>query len=142
MGVTKITQARLIKYRDTFQREVSKQDISVELTLTTTTTDGAFTDFTGDSTRNPNTYLVPCLYKRQFSTHERTKYGLSDDVTGVIYMAPKDLEKIVGKWRFSKQEVKVNLHDIDYLVESVVYNAPHFDTCISVEMRLKDPDKN
>lgn len=139
--ITALTHTRFLRYQELFRLSVQKAPISIDLLITSMTTVGGFTDFTGDSARSEKTYRVKALYRRDFSTNDRIKYGIPDEVSGIVYVAPRELIDTMGTFKLNRFKTKVRLHDIVYVVENVIYKAPFYNSCISVEIRLKDITK-
>lgn len=139
--ISQLSYRRFYKYQEHFRINVERTPSKATLVFSKVVSNGSFSDFTGDSERKNFTYEVPCLYRREFSEAQRTKYGLHDGIKGVIYIAPKHLQEVVGYWKF-KDKFDVVLNEINYGIDwPVIYQAPFFNSCICSEVRLIDPDE-
>ena len=140
--ITRITQTRFVRFRQQFFKTL--QCVPSECTLIFTSkaeSTGQFTNFTGESDRVKEEHTVKCLYKREFSANDRVKYGLHEDVSGVVYVAPTDLVDALGTFKIDKRKFSVLLNEINYIVDTVIFRGPFYNSCIAVEIRVKDPDR-
>lgn len=136
---TQLTAHRFHKMRNSFAREVAKSPAVCQLQITDVTQTTAFDAFTGDSDREIFTYDIKCLYEREFSKNTREKYGLSEKVTGIVYLAPEALQTATGTETLDKRTLKIMLAGILYGVDTVINKAPFYGTCVAIEIRLTDP---
>lgn len=138
MAVANLTLQKFQRYRAVFEQEVNKQPVEANIILAVIADSTGFTGFTGDKTPTYIDKVVKCLYKRDFSPFERTKFGLKDEVTGVLYIPPNNLIAAFGTWKLAETKIKVLLYGDTYGVGYVRFNGPMYDSCISVEYRLID----
>jgi hypothetical protein len=137
--------ARFLKYLSVYDENVRKSPITATLTITEAQVSSNPLDaIVGDSPRTTRVFTdVPVLFSRTFDSHARTKYGLSDEVSGIIYTSPQILKEFLGVERIAAQSLTINLLGENYLCERVVYQGdiPLYGTYYYAEMRLKDIKK-
>lgn len=144
--IPELSHIKFLKYRDRFHSSVQKSPVSCIITLSVvqnpddiTEDVKSFSDFTGDSTRVETTYTFKCLYQREISPVTRTKFGLNEDVSGLVYLSAKDVEDKIGRWKLDYREVaKLTLYETDYAVSSLMFKEPMFDSCVALEFRVKN----
>lgn len=133
-----LTPTRLAHFREVFFRKVSASPYSATLLFTTVGVAASALDaFVGSSPRTVTEISLPALYVKNVSPTERTKYGLSDNVTGILYLSPNHLLQLRGTFRVDHRMVQVNFFDHLDNVESVSYDEDLFDTCVAVVLGLR-----
>lgn len=104
-----------------------------------------YDNFVGDNDRTPVTHTIKCLYKREISVWERKKIGIDEDVAAIIYVPPKVLIEKFGTFKLDYKKILVTFTDYnnndEYVVDRVVYQEPHYDSCIAVQYHIKSADK-
>lgn len=137
--IQKISKYQFEQYRETYRRMVEKSPIFCDLEITTTiNSTGSFTNFTGDNQRLTTKYNFPCLYNRNIAQNERIKYGLHESVTGILYLSPTHLQNRLGSFKLDKRKVVVYLTEEKFIVDTIVYLSPMYNSCLTVEIRLTD----
>lgn len=136
---------RFAKFLNVFDENVRKSPVLATLTITEAqVSNNPFDAIVGDSPRVTRVITgVPILYSRTFDSHARTKYGLSDEVSGVAYTSPQVLKEFVGTERLTAQSLTISLLGETYLCERIVYQGdiPQYGTYYYAEIRLKDIKK-
>lgn len=100
-----------------------------------------YDSFVGNSVRSVEKEVsMRCLYNRQLSEWAREKFGLTEDVSGTLYLSPILLFQEFGDWRIEGRKLLVTLIEETYRVQRVQYigHIPKFNTCLAVEIRLTD----
>lgn len=140
--ISTLSHSKFIQYQVAFERSIRQTPAEATLILTKNiVSTGEFTDFTGESGRGEVRHTIKCLYKRDFSRSERIKQGIEEEVSGVVYLSPRDLMDTLGTFKLDKFKTRVVLNDIEYIVGSTIYRAPFYNSCIAVELRLRDKNK-
>jgi hypothetical protein len=119
----------------------------VSLIVTTVESEDDYEAFVGDSTRTTQEYPVHCLYKRELSLNERSKYGVSKDTDMVVWIPPKEVQQYAdisgGSFKIDEMKTKIRFNDIDYtsgqvlLIDKKIYKSPAYGTCFCIELHLK-----
>ncbi len=86
-------------------------------------------------------YTVHCYYKRQIPAGERTKYGISADTKGILYISPIELKRLMGTEVLDKNKTNIILFDVEYGIEQLIYLEPLYDTYVSAMLELKSANK-
>jgi hypothetical protein len=94
----------------------------------------------GENTRSIEAYKVKALFKRDFSSFERQKQGLTTDTSAVIYTSPKLLKSLFNDYKIDPLRLKIELEGEKYLVKTIIYQGQvdAYNSCICVEIRLVD----
>ena len=123
-----------------FHEAVQVSPTKVKLILSRTKNEGFndYRDFVGENEIETKSYILNCLYSRNVTDKTRTKYGLETDVSAVLYLSPKELKQVVGRWNLKEQEISVTLLGVTYLCYKVHYEGltTAFDSCVSVTLAL------
>lgn len=146
-----MTRFHYLRLQKTFftRLNCSCADSVVKITHPKATVINTFTDFTGDNKRSDETtYELPCLYQRNISDKERSKYGISNDVSARIYVSPLSLEKVTGYKIFTpeirkvKGRIQCEIFDEKFMVDQIIDLEPLPMTeggtlVLAYELRLK-----
>lgn len=141
MQVTQLTRSKFHTIQQNFFNAVRQSPTCCSIKETTViATSLSYNEFVGESGRQVKTYSVRCFFHRVVNNHDRDKFGLSKDVSAIIYTSPVLLSKAMGKWILDDTKIRVTLLNREYLVSAIVYtgHVQAFDSCITVELRLKD----
>jgi hypothetical protein len=139
MPGTMLTKGRFLSLQGKFYRKVTASPMKIDLVVVTAITPADDYDaFVGDSDRTSKTYSFPCLYKRQLSDYDRTKYGLTAEINGLIWLSPIDIKKQLPDFHIDKALVTSIFAGKKQVLDQVDYLEPYYDTCIAVFLKLKD----
>ena len=89
------------------------------------------------------TFKLQALYKKDFTPYDRVRYGLRENVSGIIWFSPLELKRRAGIVTLKEQNYKVHfddIHDSDqtYQIDCIKYLEPMYNTCIAIEIHLVD----
>lgn len=137
-----LSHTTFVQVQAQFHRIVQSSPLCANLVIVESTPEaGSYDTLMGNSTRSI-TKEVPLkvLFNRNVDDNTRTKFGLSEDVSGVLYVSPIDLIIATGSWKLDGRKLKVQFLEETYLVKRVHYisNVPKFSSCLAVEIRLYD----
>ena len=144
-----ITKQRFLRYRDLFYRKVSQSPEVCTIITTAKTSAGSLEDFVGASNRTTTEYTIPVLYNYDIQDFGREKVGLTNMQSAVVYISPLQVLKAQGEGSVPQyvdkaavllkaQTTKVILKGHRYIVEKVDFMEPLFDTCIAIQLTLRD----
>jgi hypothetical protein len=141
MQVSKLTRSKFHEVQRGFFNTVRQSPTCCEIKETTVSaTSLSYSEFVGESDRTVKAYSIKCLFHRIVNNHDRDKFGLSKDVSAIIYTSPTILSAAMGKWQLDDTKIRVTLLGREYLVSAIFYSGhiEEYNSCISVELRLKD----
>jgi hypothetical protein len=141
------SKSRFDLAKNKFHESVKRSPICCSVTIESATENIGYDAIVGNTPRNKVSKSVQCLYTRNFDSYQRTKYGLSENVSGVIYLSPKlfrdafQLTDLTPEWvKLNGKKVSVELMGETFMCEKVVLSGyiPTYKDCVAVEIRLKD----
>lgn len=141
MQVSTLTRSKFHVIQQAFFNAVRQSPTCCTINETTVSaTSLSYSDFVGESDRTTTAYKIRCFFHRIVNNHDRDKFGLSKDVSAIIYTSPNILSSVMGKWMLDDTKIKVTLFDREYLVSAIVYvgHVEEYGSCVTVELRLKD----
>jgi hypothetical protein len=125
-----------------FYETVLRSPVCCKITLATYNQNAQGYDaVVGNTTRTETSVTLPCLYTRTFDDRTRSKYGLTNNVSGMVYVSPDQLVQAFGTYRLPDNQVTIELTGEKFYCAKIVYNGEisnYNDSCVSVEFRLKD----
>lgn len=136
-----ITKSRFLHYQGVFYQKLRKTPHTVQLevfTVATPSNEFSMDDFVGDAAVTPRTFIVQALYERDIPTRTREKYGLPSEVNGIVYISPLQLVPLVGTFRLDWNKTKVHFQDHVQVIQKIEYLEPLFDSCVGIQLFLKD----
>lgn len=134
-----LTLSLFHRTREKFWTEVGKSPETVDfLEVSTSAPDDPMKVFTGDSVRTEVSNTFKCLYRRKFTPAQRTKFGLKSDISCVVFVSPKDIEKVYGSYKVDEKKFVFVFQDVRYVVDNFIYQAEQFGNCVAIEIRLKE----
>lgn len=141
MAIQALSAQRFNNFRDRFYKEVTKSPVTALLRFYTVNSIGAFTDITGDSDREYEQISVKCLYDREMTEFKRSKYGLEQDVSGLLFVSPIHFSQATPdykKWIENFNKIRVVLYAGEYQVSLIRLKEPLYGSFICAELHLKD----
>lgn len=144
MPVQALSHQKYLNLRSRFALEVNKSPVIATLVYITPTSSGSFTDLTGESARTEGNYNVKCLYDRNMTEYKRSKFGLTHDVSGLLYLSPIHIAGAVPSgitWAdffINFERLHVILYGERYQVGLPRFKEPLYNTYIAVELHLKN----
>lgn len=100
--------------------------------------DSDLSAFTGDREVTQKTYEFTALYNREIQIRERQKYGLTDEVNGIIFLSPLELIPKRGSFQVDTKLTKIFFAGKEQIIERVDYLEPLYNSCIAVQIFVKD----
>lgn len=150
MNFIQIPEGKFFQFKATFYAQCKRLPLVCSLIVSVpavATLDNTFETFVGNRPRTSTPYKVYCLYKRDLSVYDRTKYGIDKDVEMLVWIPPQEIEKYFGAYNFriNSETTKVQFEDYAQdtaggtvmVIDKVVYQAPLYDSCMAVELHLK-----
>ena len=138
-----ISKGKFLQYQRMFHQKIvnTPHTIGLEVvSLVRVPSEGEFSldAFVGDSSRTPVIYSLQALYVRDIPMKAREKYGLPIEVNGMIFLSEIQLTNTVGSFRLDWNKVKIHFQGGVQVVQKVEYLEPLYDSCIGVQLFLKD----
>ena len=134
-----LTNARFLRYQDTFYRTVAQCDKTIEIGIESVSPTGDFLEgFVGAGTRTITWHTFPALYQTDIDSYSRDRFGLSSTESGLIYLSPKQLIPVFGTYRIDRLATHVRKSDHEFILDKVNYLEPLYESCVAIELTLKD----
>ena len=138
-----LTRSRFLLYQGEFYRKLLRTPFKVTLEIFTVTPPpetGEFSldAFVGDSERTSKLYEFNALYEREIPLRTREKYGLPKEVNGIVYLSPKQLEGTLGTFKLDWNKTKVHFADRTQVIQKIEELEPLYNSCIGIQLFLKD----
>jgi hypothetical protein len=143
----KLPHSKVVQLQNKFFKTVKGLPVKCTLIKTNLATSGAgTTGFDQLMKTTPKTadttYTLQCLYKKTFTPFERTKMGLHESVTAVVWVSPLELKAKIGVDTIDKHDYQVQFSDMAgnriYLINLVVPLDPVYETVIAIMLHLED----
>lgn len=141
----KVTHSKFLNYQQVFYNTVVNADMIIELGIESSTApSGDFLkDFTGSNTRSITWYQFHSLYKADIVKFERTKYGITTDEEGLIYLSPLQIIPVFNDFRVDKFVTHIRKPSgktipTEFLINKITYLEPLYDSCIAIELSIID----
>jgi len=120
---------------------------TVTLNFIKLTTNGDYADFTGDSERDIDQEItLRCFYDRNLSDKRREKYGVSTEVTDIVFISPLELKAKYGNIRFpeyilsSFSQISVGFLGKHYEIDNIIELEPMHNgkewVCLAYQINL------
>ena len=68
----------------------------------------------------------------------REKYGLPKEVNGIVYLSPLQLVPVLGTFKLDWNKTKVHFAGHTQVVEKIEYLEPLYDSCVGIQIFVKD----
>lgn len=140
-----ITKSRFLKYQEVFYRKLMQIPYKVQLEVVSVeplgnTEEFSMEAFVGDSPRTSKFYEFRALYEKEISNRVREKYGIPQEVNGIVYLSPKQLTPKLGDYHLDWNRTKVHFEGRTQVIDKVVYleEFKEYGSCIGVQLFVKD----
>lgn len=138
----KVTEAKFLKYQAIFNQHVEESDMILEVGFNKIPNQSGdfLRDFTGSNAREETVWhSFHALYETNIATYIRDKVGMTAaHESGAIYLSPLQLIPIFGSFVIDKKTTIFRKSGHLFLPDSIQYLEPLYDTCIAVEIRLRE----
>ena len=145
-----ISQGRFLQLQELFFKKVTLccNPSTVTFKFIKITSTGKYTDFTGDSQREVEKYVVlKCFYMRNISDKQREKFGVKEEVTDIVYISPIELKNKYGSMTFpdyvrkSYSQIAVEFLGKHYEIDSIrdlepMHNGKEY-ICLAYQVNLR-----
>lgn len=143
MSIPKLTHSKFLTIRGVFHKAVMQSPRSVTLYIEEADKKaGSVKEFMGSSPRNrksEKTHKV--LYESIISPNVRDQVGYVKSQSGVIYLSPIDLKESYGTYKIDERGTRIIMNGYTYLVDHVEYLEELFESCVAVELWLREAKK-
>lgn len=134
-----ISQSQFKHYQALFHSKVIACPYTVVVNvLTVTDVPGSLASFVGTQATTDNKKTLPCLYEKIVNPRQREKYGLPDTVDGVIFLSPQQLIEAFGTFQLDKNKTQLEFEFRKQVIDNIVYLESMYNSCISVQLNIKD----
>ena len=137
-----VTRSHFLRYQEALYQKILSvpYKVGLEVSAVNGSPSSGFSinAFVGDSPRTLNTYELQALYVKEISNREREKYGLPMEVNGEVYFSPKQLVPLFGTYLLDWNKTKIHFEGRIQVIDKVVYLEKMYDTCIGIQLFLKD----
>lgn len=150
-----ITPSKFAQLQKLFFNKVTKccNPSSVTFSFIKLTSEGGFADFTGDSSRSIDKEVsLRCFYDRNLSDKSREKYGVSSEVTTIVFISPLELKQKYGDIKFpdyvrtSFSQISVTFLGKHYEIENIIDLEPMHNgkewMCLAYQVNLMNSTGN
>ena len=137
----RLGQQDFLKYQAIFYQYVDAGDLIIELGKNSSTAPGDdfLENFQGSNLRNPTDwYRFPTLYNTQIDADLRDKIGISSIQSGTIYLSPLQLIPVFGTFEIDKLITVIKKSGHNFSIDRIEYLEPLYDSCVAIEINLKD----
>ena len=137
-----VTLSHFRRYQEVFYRKLLSIPFKIQLEVITVskdpTTEFSITNFVGDNNRVSELYEFQALYEREIPPRTREKYGIPEEVNGVVYLSPLQLIPILGTFKLNMYKTKVHFAGSVQVIQKIEYLEPLYDSCIGIQLFLQD----
>lgn len=139
MAYLTVTAIQQEKFRQKFLRTVRAVPHKVVFSVVEVGESGNFmSDFVGDNPRETNDKRVEAFYRRNFSNRDRTKFGLSENTSAIVYVSPLTLKKAFNT--SAPKVERVQVEGVTYVVTQTIEMGVLHDSPLFIELRLSLPE--
>lgn len=137
-----LTKGKFQQYRAIFYNKLKQTPYKISLEIVTVegpTSEGfSIEEFVGSSPRSSRFYEFQALYEREIPLRTREKYGLPKEVNGIVYLSPLQLVPVLGTFKLDWNKTKVHFAGHTQVVEKIEYLEPLYDSCVGIQIFVKD----
>lgn len=139
--MTLLLQNKFKSYQRIYHKKVMTTPHQVDLEIIETapkTEDFSMDSFVGDSERDPIRYTFRALYEKDISMRTREKYGITNEVNGIIYLSAIQVTEVLGDYHIDKNKTVAYFNGKRQVIEKLDYLEELFGSCIGIQIFLKD----
>lgn len=137
-----VTHSHFRRYQEVFYRKLLSVPFKIQLEIITVskdpTEDFSITNFVGNNNRYSTFHEFNALYEREIPPRTREKYGIPEEVNGVVYLSPLQLTPIFGTHLISMYKTKVHFAGRVQVIQKIEYLEPLYDSCIGIQLFIQD----
>lgn len=140
-----VTKNRFLQYQNMFYKKLLSTPYKIQLEVVTIqkvepTEEFSMDAFVGDSPRASKFYTFRSLYEKEISNRTREKYGLPQEVNGVVYLSPKQLIPKFGDYHLDWNRTKIHFEGRTQVIDKIVYleEFKEYGSCVGVQIFVKD----
>lgn len=140
-----VTKGKFLQYQNMFYKKLLRTPYKIQLEVVAVqkvepTEEFSMDAFVGDSPRTSKFYEFRALYETEISNRTREKYGLPQEVNGVVYLSPKQLIPKFGDYHLDWNRTKVHFEGRTQVIDKIVYleEFVEYGSCIGVQLFVKD----
>lgn len=140
-----VTKAKFLQYQEMFYKKLLRTPYTIQLEVVTVqvakpTDEFSMEAFVGDSPRTSKFYEFRALYEKEIPNRVREKYGIPQEVNGIVYLSPKQLTPKLGDYHLDWNRIKVHFEGRTQVIDKVVYleEFKEYGSCVGVQLFVKD----
>lgn len=140
-----VTKNRFLQYQNMFYKKLLSTPYKIQLEVITIqevepTEEFSMDAFVGDSPRVSKFYKFRVLYEKEISNRTREKYGLPQEVNGVVYLSPKQLTPKFGDYHLDWNKTKIHFEGRTQVIDKIVYleEFKEYGSCVGIQIFVKD----
>lgn len=140
-----VTKNKFLQYQNMFYKKLQQTPYKIQLEVVTVqklepTEEFSMDAFVGDSPRTSKFYKFRALYEKEISNRIREKYGLPQEVNGVVYLSPKQLIPKFGDYHLDWNRTKIHFEGRTQVIDKVVYleEFKEYGSCVGIQVFVKD----
>jgi len=139
-----VTKGQFLNYQNIFYQKLLRTPHSVSLEVVTVhhehpEEEFSFERFVGDSKRETKLYdNIQALYEKEVPNRTREKYGLSYEVSGVVYLSPKQIEPIFSTYVIPLNTTKIHFNGRVQVIDKIIYLEEMYGSCVGIQIFVKD----
>lgn len=140
-----VPKNKFLQYQNIFYKKLLRTPYKIQLEVVTIQKvdhieEFSMEAFVGDSPRESKFYDFRALYEKEISNRTREKYGLPQEVNGVVYLSPKQLTPKFGDYHLDWNRTKIHFEGRTQVIDKIVYleEFKEYGSCIGVQIFVKD----
>lgn len=140
-----VTKTKFLQYQNLFYKKLLSTPYKIQLEIVAVqkvehAEEFSMDAFVGDSPRTSKFYEFRALYEKEISNRTREKYGLPQEVNGVVYLSPKQLVPKLGDYHLDWNKTKIHFEGRTQVIDRIIYleEFKEYNTCIGIQIFVKD----
>ena len=140
-----VSKTKFLQYQNMFYKKLLKTPYKIQLEIIIVqkiepTGEFSIEAFVGDSPRKSEFYEFRALYEKEISNRIREKYGLPQEVNGVVYLSPRQLVPKFGDYHLDWNKTKVHFEGRTQVIDKIVYleEFKEYGSCVGIQIFVKD----